>query len=1448
MTSNLILIDSRVKRYEQIVRSVNSNTQVIVFDFHNDKLETLINQMDKFEYDSVGLVQHNYNLMTYKMLACMNLSFLAGYDDNNLGSWDQLLGFLIQLRDIKQIKNFDFMACALESDPNWKKVLKYLGNSTGINIRASLDNTGSSSLGGNWFLETGSANLIDIYFTSEINNYHVSLGDPSSLNAGFITTTGDLYAYGSNNGTQLSSMNNPTIIPTLYPSMNNVKSVSFGNSYSGPFVVILKNDGIVYACGNNTEGELGNGTFTSTNTPVQVLGVDGIGFLSNIKEVSAGAGFSLFLDNSGNVYGCGNNVQGQLGIGTNNPPIFSTNTPVKVLGVDGIGFLSNIIQIAAGDYSSLFLDNLGNVYSCGYNGTGELGNGTYTSSNLPVKVLGGASGTEFLSNIIQIASGSYHSLFLDNSGNVYSCGYNEDGELGQGTYIAQFNTPVQVLGVGGSDFLSNISQIAAGSYQSLFLNHSGNVYSCGNNILGQLGNNTTENSNTPVQVLGVGGSGVLSNIKQVSGGIYLSIFLDNSGNIYSCGTNNEGQLGINSAGYSCIPLQFLGVGGTGILTNINLATGGYGFSLFLDNSGNVYGCGNNENGQLGDDTTIERTTLVQVLGGASGTEFLSNIKQTSGGYDFSLFLDNSGNVYACGNNDDGQLGDGTNTESETPVQVLGGASGTEFISNIKQVATGGYYSLFLDNSGNVYACGNNENGALGNNTTENSNTPVQVLGVGGEGFLSNIKQIAAGSYFSLFLDNSGNVYGCGYNYDGELGDGTNIDTTTPVQVLGVNGIDFLSNIKQIVAADYSSIFLDNSGNVYACGYNFDGELGNGTSTDSNIPVQVLGGASGTEFLSNINQIAACYSSSLFLDNSGNVYSCGYNEEGELGDNTITKRYTPVQVVGLGGSGFISNINKINAGGFNPLLLNNAGNVYSCGDNSYGQLGNNFISQSNTPIQNLSPVSNIATLSGVSIITPSLGPFTPPTPKTYGDAPFTLTPPTSTSPGSWSYLSSNTSIVTISGSTATIVGTGNYTITANQAASGNYTSASTTSSTLTVNKATPSLGPFTVPTPKTYGNAPFNLTDPSSNSTGSWSYASSNTSVATIIGNTVTIVGAGSTNITGTQAATSNYNSASTPATLLTVLKATPSLGPFTVPTPKTYGNAPFNLTDPSSNSTGSWSYTSSNTSVATIIGNTVTIVGVGSTNITGTQAATSNYNSASTPATPLTVNKATPSLGPFTPPTPKNISDPPFTLTPPSSNSTGSWSYISSNTNIVSISGSIATIVAIGNYTITANQTATTNYTSASITSSTLSIVNPPTIGPFNPPTPQTYGDPPFTLTDPSSNSDGSWSFVSSIPYIVSISGSNATIVGYGNYTITAIQDPSGIYTQGSTTSSTLTVYPTEVVVTNANELDTALSSNNILIKVANDIILNPDQQLINKEGPVFKILLAINGNTLLIR
>jgi hypothetical protein len=167
---------------------------------------------------------------------------------------------------------------------------------------------------------------------------------------------------------------------------------------------------------------------------------------------------------------------------------------------------------------------------------------------------------------------------------------------------------------------------------------------------------------------------------------------------------------------------------------------------------------------------------------------------------------------------------------------------------------------------------------------------------------------------------------------------------------------------------------------------------------------------------------------------------------------------------------------------------------------------------------------------------------------------------------------------------------------------------------------PTLSNFSIPS-KTLGESSFTITDPSSNSSGSFSYTSSDLLVATISGNMITIVGGGRSIITATQGATTTYTSAST-TTTFNVSQATPTLGTFTIPT-KIFGDAHFAITPPSSNSDGSFSYTSSNSLVATISGNTITIVGVGSSTITATQEETSNYTSG-TIQTTFQVNQSTP--------------------------------------------------------------------------------------------------------------------------------------------------------------------------------------------------------------------------------
>ncbi len=413
-------------------------------------------------------------------------------------------------------------------------------------------------------------------------------------------------------------------------------------------------------------------------------------------------------------------------------------------------------------------------------------------------------------------------------------------------------------------------------------------------------------------------------------------------------------------------------------------------------------------------------------------------------------------------------------------------------------------------------------------------------------------------------------------------------------------------------------------------------------------------------------------------------------------------------------------------------------------------------------------------------------------KTYGSAAFTITPPTTNSDGTFTYTSSNTAVATIVGNTITIVGIGTSTITAVNAASARYTSATINASFL-VNKGTPALSNFSVPA-KTFGDASFEITPPTTDSSGAFTYISSNTAVATIAGNVVTIVGIGSSTITASQAATALFL-ATTTTTSLVVNKATPIITNFSEIT-KTFGNAAFNLVAPTSNSDGSFTYTSSNAAVATIAGSTVTIVGGGTATITATQAATTNYSSGTITAT-MTVSQATPTITNFSVPE-KVTADTPFTIVNPTSNSSGAFTYTSSNTSVATIAGNMVTIVGKGTSTITASQASTTNYLSGSITA-TLIVRPTPVITNFAAIT-KTFGDAAFSIVAPTTDSDGTFTYTSSNTAVATVSGTTITIVGAGTSTITANQSNTANYGSGMITTS-LTVNKATPTITIFSEI-----------------------------------------------
>jgi len=408
---------------------------------------------------------------------------------------------------------------------------------------------------------------------------------------------------------------------------------------------------------------------------------------------------------------------------------------------------------------------------------------------------------------------------------------------------------------------------------------------------------------------------------------------------------------------------------------------------------------------------------------------------------------------------------------------------------------------------------------------------------------------------------------------------------------------------------------------------------------------------------------------------------------------------------------------------------------------------------------------------------------------FGNAAFTLVPPTSNSDGLITYTSSNTAVATIVDNVVTIVGGGTSTITASQASTASYLSRTITA-TLTVTQIKTVLSNFVVPE-KIIGDAPFTVTPPTTNSDGLFTYTSTNTSVATVEGDVITIVGLGISSIIALQTGTANYTTRSITETLQ-VNPLITLLTNFSVVS-KSFGDASFAIVPPTSNSDGEFTYTSSNPLVATIAEDIITIVGVGTSTITAVSSSTPTSTFAKITA-PFVVNKNSPGLTNFVV-SEKTFGNAAFTITPPTTNGVGAFTYTSSNTEVATIVRNIVTIVGVGSSTITAVQASTASFISETITATFTVGQGTPTLSNFNIPTKKSV-DAPFTITPPTTNSNGLITYTSSDTSVATIDGNTITIVGGGSSTITATQSSTANYTSGTITAL-FTVGQISTVITN---------------------------------------------------
>lgn len=575
-----------------------------------------------------------------------------------------------------------------------------------------------------------------------------------------------------------------------------------------------------------------------------------------MPEQSASANFATKMDAgwfhtcavtaSGGVKCWGNNQEGALGDGTN----VAHRTPTDVPGLT-----SGIAQVTAGGDHSCVLTDVGGLKCWGRNSDGELGTGVAGSPSTPVDVVGMSSG------VTTVDAGTYHTCALTTGGGVKCWGHNGYGQLGDVTTIGR-SIPADVIGL-----TNGVTAVSTGAFHTCALTTGGAVKCWGSNDRGQLGDGTTIDRITPVDVLGLssGVAGLAANSSQTCA-------ITVAGAVKCWGRNDRGQLGDGTTIDRSAPVDVVG-----LLGGITSLAMGDNHTCSISTAGGVKCWGANYSGQLGDATFTNRLVPGDV------SDLTNGAVAITAGSSHSCALLTDGNVDCWGYDYDGELGDGDAIYRTTPIDVPG-------LSNVASLALGNEFSCVLLASGGVNCWGKGNLGQLGDGVAIlNRRAPVQVFGLN-----SGVLAITAGDYHACALLTSGGVKCWGSNATGQLGDGTTVERSSPVDVAGLT-----SGVASIAAGGENTCAVTTAGGVKCWGYNSAGQLGDGTTTNRLAPVDVVGLTSGVSALTTVHNLNSAYDGHTCAVMVGGGVKCwGYNGHGQLGNGTFADSLTPVDVTGL----------------------------------------------------------------------------------------------------------------------------------------------------------------------------------------------------------------------------------------------------------------------------------------------------------------------------------------------------------------------------------------------------------------------------------------------------------------------------------------------------------------------------------------------------------------------
>lgn len=793
----------------------------------------------------------------------------------------------------------------------------------------------------------------------------VAAGNAHSL---VLSADGIIYSWGNNDYGQLGLGDTATrSFATELGISKDWRMLSAGDYHSAA----LKINGTLWTWGSNIYGQLGFGDTNDKTSPIQ------IGNDSDWKLISAGAGHTLAIKNDGSLWAWGRNDCGQLGFGDT----FNRTTSGQ-LGND-----QDWSTGTAGNKYTIGLKSNGTLWGWGYNEYGQLGLGDTINKNIPSQI-GNASDWS------SVKTGIAHTIAIKTDGTIWVWGKNDYGQLGLGDIINR-NTPTQI----GTN--SGWKILAVNDDYGTAIKTDGTIWTWGRNDYGQLGLGDTFTRNIPTQL------GMATDWKTGAAGDGYTIALKTSGSLWSWGRNDRGQLGLGDTTGRYIPGQvnntpappssliaaaisesqinllwtdnsineigfkverrpansstyfhvvtlgpnniyfsdtdlsplttyhyrvraFNTFGDSDSSNEANATTSGgwssiiagYAYTVARANNGILWACGDNEHGQLGLGNKGSATNKILLTRIGTDTDW----SKISAGWHHTIAIKTNKTLWGWGDNQYGQLGTavyGDGADNTTPTQIWS-------IGDWETATAGGYHTIAIKTDGSIWSCGKNSTGQLGLGITSalraiffqiGSDTDWSTAAVGG--------QIDGGHTISI--KTTGTLWGWGWNEDGQLGLGDTNDRYTPTQI-GIN-----SDWSMIACGSYHTLGLKNDGTIWGCGENTWGQLGLGYTNSKNTMTQI-----GSD--SDWNQISAGIYHSVGRK-STTIWSWGYNFFGQLGlgdSGSLTTRYNPTKI------GADSDWNKIICGIYHAISIKTDNTMWVWGYNGYGQLGLGNLNDRLTP--------------------------------------------------------------------------------------------------------------------------------------------------------------------------------------------------------------------------------------------------------------------------------------------------------------------------------------------------------------------------------------------------------------------------------------------------------------------------------------------------------------------